>query len=167
MKKLSVLFAAVMMVVSVGMAKAQKIATLDVMAVLNAMPEKKKADAEIKVFLDAKQAEIKKKADAGQAKLKQYSEEAPKKTAEENKARETELQKLQEEIAQMQDKAQKDLQGKQDIAFAPIEKKLNEAIEKVAKAVGYEFVMDSNSSAFVYKGGADATAAVKKELGIQ
>jgi outer membrane protein len=30
MKKLSVLFAAVMMVVSVGMAKAQKIATLDV-----------------------------------------------------------------------------------------------------------------------------------------
>lgn len=46
MKKLSVLFAAVMMVVSVGMAKAQKIATLDVMGVLNAMPEKKKADAD-------------------------------------------------------------------------------------------------------------------------
>lgn len=42
MKKLSVLFAAVMMVVSVGMAKAQKIATLDVLGVLNAMPERKK-----------------------------------------------------------------------------------------------------------------------------
>ncbi len=42
MKKLSVLFAAVMMVVSVGMAKAQKMATLDVLGVLNAMPEKKK-----------------------------------------------------------------------------------------------------------------------------
>ncbi|WP_238554962.1 hypothetical protein [Chryseobacterium sp. P1-3] len=36
---------------------------------------------------------LRKKADAGQAKLKQYSEEAPKKTAEENKAREAELQK--------------------------------------------------------------------------
>ncbi len=34
-----------------------------------------------------------KKYDAGQAKLKQYSEEAPKKTADENKAREAELQK--------------------------------------------------------------------------
>ncbi len=61
MKKLSVLFAAVMMVVSVGMAKAQKIATLDVLGVLNAMPEKKKADADLKTFLDTKQAEIKKK----------------------------------------------------------------------------------------------------------
>lgn len=42
MKKLSVLFAAIMMVVSVGMAKAQKSATLNVAAVLNAMPEKLK-----------------------------------------------------------------------------------------------------------------------------
>ncbi|MBB6370934.1 OmpH family outer membrane protein [Chryseobacterium shigense] len=166
MKKLSVLFAVVVMVVSVSMAKAQKLATVDLMGVLNAMPEKKKADTDIKTFLDAKQAEIKKKADAGQAKLKQYTEEAPKKTADENKARETELQKLQEEIAQMQDKAQKDLQAKQDVAFGPIEKKLNDAIEKVAKANGYEFIMDANSAALVYKSGADATAAVKKELGI-
>ncbi len=49
-----------MMVVSVGMAKAQKMATLDVLGVLNAMPEKKKADADLKTFYDTKQAEIKK-----------------------------------------------------------------------------------------------------------
>lgn len=167
MKKLSVLFAAVMMVVSVGMAKAQKIATLDVIGVLNAMPEKKKADADLKSFLDTKQAEIKKKADAGQAKLKQYTEEAPKKTADENKAREAELQKMQEEIQQMNDKAQKDFVAKQDTAYEPIEKKLNDAVTKVAKANGYDYIMDANSSAFVFKGGPDATAAVKKELNIQ
>ena len=57
MKKLSVLFGAVMMVVSVGMAKAQKIATLDLVSVLNAMPEKKKADTDLKAFLDAKESE--------------------------------------------------------------------------------------------------------------
>ncbi|WP_027378946.1 OmpH family outer membrane protein [Chryseobacterium daeguense] len=167
MKKLSVLFAAVMMVVSVGMAKAQKIATLDVIGVLNAMPEKKKADADLKTFLDTKQAEIKKKADAGQAKLKQYSEEAPKKTADENKAREAELAKMQEEIQQMNDKAQKDFVAKRDTAYEPIEKKLNDAVTKVAKANGYDYIMDTNSSAFVYNGGPDATAAVKKELGVQ
>ncbi|SMO81772.1 periplasmic chaperone for outer membrane proteins Skp [Chryseobacterium rhizoplanae] len=167
MKKLSVLFAAVMMVVSVGMAKAQKIATLDVMGVLNAMPEKKKADADLKTFLDTKQAEIKKKADAAQTKYQQYQTEAPKKTADENAAREAEMKKLAEEIQQMQDKAQKDLQGKQDLAFGPIEKKLNDAVEKVAKASGYDYIMDANSPAFLYKAGADATAAVKKELGIQ
>lgn len=167
MKKLSVLFAAVMMVVSVGMAKAQKIATLDVLGVLNAMPEKKKADADLKTFLDAKQAEIKKKADAAQTKYQQYQTEAPKKTADENKAREEEMKKLADDIQQMQDKAQKDLQAKQEVAFGPIEKKLNDAVEKVSKANGYEYVMDANSPAFLYKAGADATAAVKKELGIQ
>ncbi|MDR2235718.1 MAG: OmpH family outer membrane protein [Chryseobacterium sp.] len=166
MKKLSVLFAAVMMVVSVGMAKAQKMATLDVSAVLNAMPEKKKADADLKTFLDTKQAEIKKKADAGQAKLRQYTEEAPKKTADENKAREAELKKIEEEIGQMQEKAQKDLAAKQETIFGPIEKKLNDAVEKVAKANGYDYIMDSNSPAFIYRAGIDATAAVKKELGV-
>jgi outer membrane protein len=39
---------------------------------------------------------------------------------------------------------------------------LNDAVEKVSKANGYEFVMDANSPAFLYKAGADATAAVKK-----
>ncbi|WP_299181133.1 OmpH family outer membrane protein [uncultured Chryseobacterium sp.] len=167
MKKLSVLFAAVMMVVSVGMAKAQKIATLDVVGILNAMPEKKKADAELKSFLDTKQAEIKKKADAAQAKYQQYQAEAPKKTAEENTAREAEMKKLGDEIQQMQDKAQKDFIAKQDTAYEPIERKLNDAVTKVAKANGYDYIMDSNSSAFVYKAGPDATPAVKKELNIQ
>ncbi|REC74221.1 OmpH family outer membrane protein [Chryseobacterium elymi] len=166
MKKLSVLFAAVIMVVSVSMAKAQKLATVDLMGVLNAMPEKKKADTDIKAFLDVKQAEIKKKTDAAQAKFQQYQAEAPKKTADENTAREAEMKKLGDEIQQMQEKAQKDLQAKQDVAFGPIEKKLNDAIEKVAKANGYEFIMDANAGALVYKAGADATAAVKKELGI-
>jgi len=151
MKKLSVLFAAVMMVVSVGMAKAQKIATLDVAAILNAMPEKKKADTELNTFADTKQAEIKKKADAAQAKFQQYQTEAPKKTAEENTAREAEMKKLGEEIQQMQDKAQKDFLAKQTAAYDPIEKKL----------------MDSNSTGILYKAGPDATAAVKKELNIQ
>ena len=167
MKKLSVLFGAAMMFVSVGMAKAQKMATIDVAGVLNSMPEKTKADAELKSFLDIKQGEIKKKGDAGQAKLKQYSEEAPKKTAEENKAREAELQKIQEEIGQMQDKAQKDFQTKQDAAYSPIEKKLNDAISKVAKANSFDFVMDGNASGVIYKAGPDITADVKKELGIK
>jgi outer membrane protein len=43
---------------------------------------------------------------------------------------------------------------------------LNDA-EKVAKANGYDYIMDANSPAFLYKAGPDATAAVKKELGIQ
>jgi len=166
MKKLSVLFAAAMMVVSVGMAKAQKIATLDVAGILNAMPEKKKADAEITTFVNAKQAEMKKKAEAAQAKYALYTKEAPTKTEAENKARGEEMQKLQEEMAQMEEKMRKDATAKQDLLFEPIEKKLMEIVTKVAKANGYDYIMDANSTGLVYKAGPDATPAVKKELGL-
>ena len=62
--------------------------------------------------------------------------------------------------------AQKELFAKQDAAFAPIETKFNNAVKKAATANGWEYVMDSNSPALVFKGGPDATPAVKKELGL-
>ncbi len=167
MKKLSVLFGAVMMFVSVGMAKAQKIATLDLVSVLNAMPEKKKADTDLKAFLDVKEAEIKKKTDIMQTKYALYTKEAPTKSEAENKARQEEMQKLQTEAQQMSERAQKDLAEKEKLAYAPIEKKVMDAVNKVAKANSYEYVMDVNSTGLIYKGGPDATAAVKKELGLQ
>ena len=58
MKKLSVLFAAVMMFVAVGVAKAQKVASLDVASVLSVMPEKIKLDQQMKTLSDAKKAEL-------------------------------------------------------------------------------------------------------------
>ena len=166
MKKLSVLFAAVLMFLAVGVAKAQKIATMDVAAVLNAMPEKKKADQQLEAYTTAKQAEIKKQADAAQALYEKYAKEAPQQTAETNKAREAEMQKLGEDIQKKRDAAMKEFNTKQDAAYTPIEKKFNDAVTKVAKANGWDFIMDANSSAFVYKGGPDATALVKKELGL-
>ena len=44
MKKISVFFTAVLLFLAVGVAKAQKFATMDVAAVLSAMPDKKKVD---------------------------------------------------------------------------------------------------------------------------
>ena len=79
-------------------------------------------------------------------------------------AKEAELQKKQQNLQQLQATAQNDLAQRRDAAIKPIIDKLNRAVEKVAKANGWEFIIDS--SALVYKSGADATAAVKKELGL-
>lgn len=166
MKKLSVLFAAVVMLLSFGKAKAQKVASIDVAAILNAMPEKKKADDQLQALSTAKQNEIKKQAESAQALFTKYQAESAKQTAEVNKQREAELQKLQENLQQMSGAAQKDLADKTDAAYAPIEKKFNDALSRAAKANGWDFVFDSNNPALIYKGGADATAAVKKELGL-
>ncbi len=166
MKKLSVLFAAVMMFMTFGVAKAQRVASLDVAAVLNLMPEKKKADDQLLALSNLKKGEIEKQMQSAQALLKKYSEEAPKQTQEVNEQRNAELQKLQQQIEQMSQTAQKDLAEKTEAAYAPIEKKFQDAVDRAAKANGWDFVFDAMSSGLIHKGGPDATAAVKKELGL-
>lgn len=166
MKKLSVLFAAVMMLMTVGVAKAQKVASLDVATVLNLMPEKKKADEQLMALSNTKRAEIEKQMQSAQALLKKYSEEAPKQTQQVNDQRNAELQKLQQNIEQLQAAAQKDLSEKTDAAYGPIEKKFNDAVTRAATANGWDFVFDANNSGLIYKSGPDATAAVRKELGL-
>ena len=165
MKKLSVLFAAIIMFASIGL-NAQKIATLDVAAVLNAMPEKKKADQQLEAYSNVKAAEIKKQAESAQALYEKYSKESAAQTPEINKTRQDELQKISDNLDKLKADAQKELFAKQDAAFAPIEAKFNAAVKKVATANGWEYIMDSNSNSLVYKGGPDATPAVKKELGL-
>ncbi|MBF5027895.1 OmpH family outer membrane protein [Planobacterium oryzisoli] len=166
MKKLSVLFAAVMMFMSVGFAKAQKVASLDLQAVLNLMPEKIKADEQLMALNNTKKAEIEKEIAKVQDLFKKYSEEAPKQTPQVNEQRDAEIQKMQEKVRQMQAAAQKDLGEKTDAAYGPIEKKFNDALTRAAKANGWEFIFDANSMGLIYKAGPDATAAVKKELGL-
>lgn len=166
MKKLSVLFAAFMMVMSFGVAKAQKMATVDVTAILNMMPEKIKADEQLKAFSSSKQTELEKMATAFQTEVQKYQEGAAKLTPQQRQTKEAELTKTQQNIQQMQQTAQKDLAEKSDAAYGPIEKRLNDAITRAATANGWDFVFDSATSGLIYKSGPDATAAVKKELGL-
>ncbi len=164
MKKLSVLFAAVMMLASVGNAKAQKVASMDYEVVLAAMPETKKMTSDLDTFSKSKGEELNKQAEAFQKEVQQYQADAAKLTEAQRTAKETELQKKQQSLQGLQGTAQNDLAQRRDAAVKPIIEKLNNAVNKVAKAAGYEFIIDS--SALIYKAGPDATPAVKKELGL-
>ena len=165
MKKLSVLFAAVMMFATVGVAKAQKVAMMDYEAVLAVMPETKKMTTELEAFSKTKGEELGKQADAFQKEVQQYQQvDGPKMTEAQRTAKEAELQKKQQNLQQIQATAQNDLAQRRDAAVKPIIEKLNKAVEKVAKASGYDFIIDAG--ALIYKGGPDATPAVKKELGL-
>ena len=140
MKKSSLLFAFAMFFMSFATVSAQKIATLDVAEILNLMPEKKKADQQLEAFMKA-------------------SPHRPTQAI-------IHLGAIQQNIQQMTQVAQQDLAKRQNEAYAPIEKKVNDAVAKVAKANGWDLIFDTNTVGLVYKGGADATAAVKKELGL-
>lgn len=166
MKKSGLLLALAMMVMSFGTMNAQKSATLDVAGILNAMPEKKKADIDLEAFAKTKGIELEKQEKALQTEIEAYQKGAAKLTEAQRTAKEQELQKKVQNFQQLQQLAQQDLAKRQGEAYAPIEKKINDAVEEVAKANGYDFIFDANTVGLIYKGGADATEAVKKELGL-
>ena len=164
MKKLSVLFAAVMMLVTAGAVNAQKVASMDYEAVLAAMPETKNMTTDLDTFSKTKGDELQKQAEAFQKEVQQYQADGAKLTEAQRSAKEGELQKKQQNLQQLQQTAQNDLAQRRDAAVKPIIDKLNNAVAKVAKANGFDFIIDS--TALIYKGGPDATPLVKKELGL-
>ena len=164
MKKLSVLFAAVMMLVTAGAVNAQKVASMDYETVLAAMPETKKMTTDLDTFSKTKGDELQKQAEAFQKEVQQYQADGAKMTEAQRTAKEGELQKKQQNLQQLQQTAQNDLAQRRDAAVKPIIDKLNNAVAKVAKANGFDFIIDS--TALIYKGGPDATPLVKKELGL-
>lgn len=164
MKKTGLLFAMVMM--SFGVMNAQKTATLDVTAILNALPEKKKADQQLEAFSKTKEAEIEKQGKDLQAEIEAYQKGANKLTEAQRASKEQELQKKQQNLQQILQVAQKDLSEKQAAAYAPIEKKVRDAVAKVAKMKGWDFIFDINTVGLIHRSGPDATVAVKKELGL-
>ena len=164
MKKLSVLFAAVMMLVTAGAVNAQKVASMDYEAVLAAMPETKKMTTDLDTFSKTKGDELQKQAEAFQKEVQQYQADGAKLTEAQRTAKEGELQKKQQNLQQLQQTAQNDLAQRRDAAVKPIVDKLNNAVAKVAKANGFDFIIDS--TVLIYKGGPDATPLVKKELGL-
>lgn len=167
MKKLSVLFAGAILFMSAGAMKAQKIAVLDVATVLGAMPEKKKADDQLAAFSKAKEAELKKEGDAFQAEIQKYQTvDGPKMSEADRAKKEADLEKTQTALRKKATDAQEEFLKKRDAAYAPIEKRFNDAVDKVAKANGWDFIIDKLSQDFIYKNGPDATPAVKKELNL-
>ncbi len=164
MKKLSVLFAAVMMLVTAGAVNAQKVASMDYEAVLAAMPETKKMTTDLDTFSKTKGDELQKQAESFQKEVQQYQADGAKMTEAQRNAKQSELEKKQQNLQQLQQTAQQDLASRRDAAVKPIIDKLNNAVAKVAKANSFDFIIDS--TALIYKGGPDATPLVKKELGL-
>ncbi|WP_407484291.1 OmpH family outer membrane protein [Elizabethkingia meningoseptica] len=162
MKRLSVLFAAVLMMVSFTALKAQKLAHADIAGILNAMPEMKKANEQLEALGKMKQAELVKLQQTLQDKADAY-----RKAGKQDPAKEAEIQKEGENLQKMGQAAQKDVADKQETLYMPIDKKLNDALSAVAKAKGLEYIFDANGQGLAYKGGLDVTADIKKQLGIQ
>ena len=143
-----------------------KVAHINVQQLLSDMPDMKAAQDELKKLENTYRADIESSVAELQKKLVAYQNEAASKTAEENKARADELQNAERNIAAAEQAAMQELQRKQQELVAPISEKAKEAIEKVAKDQGFDYVIDSSPGlSLLVANGTDLLPSVKKELG--
>jgi outer membrane protein len=154
-------------VAATSFAQAQsKVAHINVQQLLADMPEMKAADKELKKLQETYRGDIEDSMTELRNKYTLYSNESASKSQEENEKRALELQGFEKSINEAQQAAQQELQKKQADLFAPISDKAKVAIEKVAAAQGFDYVLDATQGyGVLVSRGKDLMADVKKSLG--
>ncbi len=150
-----------------GFVNAQsKVAHINVTELLQQMPEMITAQAELKKLQETYKADLQGSYTEFQNKATQYQNESTSKSREENEKRALELQEIQKNIDGAEQAAVQEMQKKQAELFAPITEKAKAAIEKVAAAQGYDYVLDaSQGGGLIVSKGKDLLPEVKVELG--
>ncbi|SHI77603.1 OmpH family outer membrane protein [Flavobacterium terrae] len=158
----TLLIAAVMMLGASQMNAQAKTAHIDVNDLLSKMPEMTSAKAQLEKLSKTFDGEYSTMVTEYQTKMKKYEGEAGTQTDAINETRAKEMQDMGQRIQQYRDSAQKQLQDKEMEIVKPIMDKAKAAIIKVAKAKGYQYVMDSAS--LILADGPNLFEDVKKEL---
>ncbi|MCF1192923.1 OmpH family outer membrane protein [Mangrovimonas sp. AS39] len=169
MKQLkTILFATALFFGAINFSQAQsKVAHINTQSLIEAMPDMKNAQSELDKLAKTYEADIQASITEYQNKAKQYEAEAQTKTDEENQKRSNELMTMQQNIQQYRATAQQEMQKKEIDLLKPITEKAKAAILKVARAQGFDYVLDSTQGGGVIMAdGKNLLDDVKKELGI-
>ncbi len=168
MKHLKTLvLAAALLIGSTSIMNAQsKIAHINTQELVTSMPETKAAQAELDKLRKTYQADLQTMQTELENKIKQYDAEAASQTDEENAKRVQEVQGMQQSIQQYGGQAQQDMQKKELDLLKPITERARLAIQKVARAQGFQYVLDSTQGqGVILADGKDLMTDVRKELG--
>ncbi len=144
-----------------------KVAHIASQELVEAMPAFKAAKGEIEKLNKTYDAEIRNMVLELQNTIKKYSQEVETKTDEENLKRQQEIQTTEKSINDYRTNALQDLQKKEIELMKPIYEKARTSIQKVARAQGFQYVLDSTTgTGVIMADGKDLMADVKKDLGI-
>lgn len=171
MKQVRLIAIFAMMVFGSVLTFAQDIAHVDTQAVLEAMPQYKKAETDLEalgkkhqVKIEEMDAALKQLETSFQADIKGKSQEEAVKIVADKKYQEK-GQELQQQMVAYRQAAQEDMVNKEKALLDPIEKRVMDAISSVAAKKGIKYVLPAGVT--IYKnGGYDLFNDVKKELGL-
>ena len=143
-----------------------KVAHIDSQTLISQMPEVKEAQAQLEKLQKTYATEIDASMKEYQTKLQTYSADAQNQTEVTNQARQKELAGMEQNIQQYQQTAAQDVQKKQADLLKPLIDKAKEAIQKIAKEQGFDYVIDATQGgSLILANGKDLMEEVKKELG--
>lgn len=166
MKQLKTLAIALVLFITTQVSAQSKMAHIDVKALMTNMPEMKAAQSQLQTLQDTYDKEYKGMVQEYQSKLQKYEQEAPTAGEAVNDTRSKEMQTMGQRIQEFQQSASKQLQQKELDLLKPIMEKAQKAIQKVATAKGFDYVLDATEgSGLLVAKGTDLLVEVKKELG--
>ena len=144
-----------------------KVAHIASQELIESMPGYKTAMSDLEKLQNTYDAEIKTMMTEFQSTYQTYSQEAASKTDEVNAKRSQEMQTTEQTIAQYRQNALQDLQKKEVELLKPVYEKARAAVQKVARAKGFDYVIDSTTgTGVILADGYDLMGDVKTDLGI-
>ena len=166
MRKIKILLLILCVSISFAVNSQSKVAHINSTELVSSMPEMNEARTELEKLAKTYENDIQTMAAELQSKVKQYDTEASAQTDEENARRLQEVQGMEQSIRQYQGQAQQELQKKEFDLLKPITEKAQAAIVKVAKAQGFDYVLDSTQGqGVILADGKNLIEDVKIELG--
>lgn len=152
--------------VSAQNANAQVIAYANVDSIITSMPEYAAARTDIESFAKKQEESLQMKKKQIDSYVEGIRANIENLSLNQQKEEEAKIAKMQQDLQAAAGTAQQELALREQRSMTQIYDKFNAAIDAVAKAKGYTYIMDMK--AFLYlDGGIDATEEVRAQLGIQ
>lgn len=145
-----------------------KIAFVNTVEIFNVMPEVSEVNNQLETLNEQYEKEFKVMQDEYNKKFAEYVEQRDSLTDNIRLRREQEIQDLENRIQNFVPVAQQEMQKRQQDLFAPIQEKLQKAIESVGDEKGYTYIL--NPQVLLYRNmstSVDATPFVKAKLGLK
>ena len=165
MKKIVKAASLFVIALSMQQAVAQKIAHIQLDSLIGIMPETKQAQELAQGYMKDLEKQVTSMQSEFDGKYQDYTANEASYTDLVKKTRMEELQTLNQRIQDFRTQAQQDYQKKSNELSKPIYAKAKQAIDIVAKEVGYKYVFDTSTGVVLFhEQGDDIFAAVKKKL---
>ncbi|MEO0058445.1 MAG: hypothetical protein RLZZ312_92 [Bacteroidota bacterium] len=160
----SLLIATVLFLGGSQVATAQaKVAHVDVDELMSKYPAMMDAEKQMQTLSKTYQNDYATSLKEYQEKMKKYESESGTVGDKVNGERQKEMLEMEKNIQQYGQTAQKEIEIKQGDLLKPIQEKVKLAIQKVGKAKGFQYILDSRG--LLMADGPNITADIKKELG--